>query len=306
VLAVKGKELGRRALAQISTIVTPDTILRWHRELVAQKWNHSEGRRSPGRPKVAKEVEELVLRMAKENPTWGYDRIQGALKNLGHELSDTTVANILKAHGVEPAPRRTRTTTWKTFIKAHWDVLAAIDFTTVEVWTPRGLLTFYLLFAMELATRRVRFLGTTTNLDGPWMKIVARELTAADDGFLNDKKYLLMDRDTKFTDEFRQIIEEAGTECALLPPRSPNLNAHLERFFGSLKSECLDRMIFFGETSMRNAVKEWLAHYHGERPHQGLGNRLIEPGAEASRATGKVECRERLGGMLNYYYRQAA
>jgi transposase InsO family protein len=306
VLAVKGKELGRRALAQISTIVTPDTILRWHRELVAQKWNHSEGRRSPGRPKVAKEVEELVLRMAKENPTWGYDRIQGALKNLGHELSDTTVANILKAHGVEPAPRRTRTTTWKTFIKAHWDVLAAIDFTTVEVWTPRGLLTFYLLFAMELATRRLRFLGSTTNPDGPWMKIVARELTAADDGFLNDKKYLLMDRDTKFTDEFRQIIEEAGTECALLPPRSPNLNAHLERFFGSLKSECLDRMIFFGETSMRNAVKEWLAHYHGERPHQGLGNRLIEPGAEASRATGKVECRERLGGMLNYYYRQAA
>ncbi len=305
-LAVKGKELGRRALAQISTIVTPDTILRWHRELVAQKWNHSEGRRSPGRPKVAKEVEELVLRMAKENPTWGYDRIQGALKNLGHELSDTTVANILKAHGVEPAPRRTRTTTWKTFIKAHWDVLAAIDFTTVEVWTPRGLLTFYLLFAMELATRRLRFLGSTTNPDGPWMKIVARELTAADDGFLNDKKYLLMDRDTKFTDEFRQIIEEAGTECALLPPRSPNLNAHLERFFGSLKSECLDRMIFFGETSMRNAVKEWLAHYHGERPHQGLGNRLIEPGAEASRATGKVECRERLGGMLNYYYRQAA
>jgi transposase InsO family protein len=305
VLAVKGKELGRRALAQISTIVTPDTILRWHRELVAQKWNHSEGRRSPGRPKVAKEVEELVLRMAKENPTWGYDRIQGALKNLGHELSDTTVANILKAHGVEPAPRRKRTTTWKTFIKAHWDVLAAIDFTTVEVWTPRGLLTFYLLFAMELATRRVRFLGSTTNPDGPWMKIVARELTASDDGFLNDKKYLLMDRDTKFTDKFRQIIEEAGTECALLPPRSPNLNAHVERFFGSLKSECVDRMIFFGETSMRNAVKEWLAHYHGERPHQGLGNWLIEPGAEASRATGKVECRERLGGMLNYYYRQA-
>jgi transposase InsO family protein len=123
---------------------------------------------------------------------------------------------------------------------------------------------------------------------------------------LNGKKCLFMDRDTKFTDEFRQIIEEAGTECALLPPRSPNLNAHLERFFGSLKSECLDRMIFFGETSMRNAVKEWLAHYHRERPHQGLGNRLIEPGAEASRATGKVECRERLGGMLNYYYRQAA
>jgi transposase InsO family protein len=306
VLAVRGKELGRRALAQISTIVTPDTILRWHRELIAEKWNHSDRCKTPGRPKVATEVEELVLRMAKENSSWGYDRIQGALKNLGHEISDTTVANILKAHGIEPAPRRKRTTTWKTFIKAHWDVLAAIDFTTVEVWTMRGLLTFYLLFAMELATRRVRFLGSTTNPDGPWMKIVARELAAADDGFLNGKKYLLMDRDTKFTEEFRQIIEEAGTECVLLPPRSPNLNAHLERFFGSLKSECVDRMIFFGEKSMRHAVNQWLVHYAGERPHQGLDNRLIEPGPEADQATGAIECRERLGGLLNYYYRRAA
>jgi putative transposase len=306
VLAVKGKALGRRALEQISTLVTPDTILRWHRELVAQKWNHSDKRKSPGRPRVAKEIEELVVRMAKENPTWGYNRIQGALKNLGHDASDTTVGNILKAHGIEPAPRRKRTTTWKTFIKAHWDVLAAVDFTTVEVWTPRGLVTFYLLFVMELATRRVRFPGSTTNPDGPWMKIMARELTAADDGFLNGKKYVLMDRDTKFTTEFRQIVEDAGTECVLLPPKSPNLNANLERFFGSLKSECVHRMIFFGERSMRYGVKLWLEHYHGERAHQGLDNRLIEPGAEAGRATGEVECRERLGGLLNYYYRRAA
>ncbi len=290
----------------MATIVTPDTILRWHRELIAEKWNHSDKCKTPGRPKVATEVEELVLRMAKENSSWRDDRIQGALANLGHELSDTTVANISKAHGVEPAPRRKRTTTWKTFIKAHWDVLAAIDFTTVEVWTPRGLLTFYLLFAMELATRRVRFLGSTTHPDGPWMKIVARELTVADDGFLNDKKYLLMDRDTKFTDEFRQIIEEAGTECALLPPRSPNLNSQIERFFGSLKSECVDRMIFIGEKSMRNATKLWLEHYHTERNHQGLGNKLIESGPEVGRTSGKVECRGRLGGMLNYYYREAA
>jgi transposase InsO family protein len=217
--------------------------------------------------------------------------------------ADTTVANILKAHGVEPAPRRRRTTTWKTFIKAHWDILAAVDFTTVEVWTPRGLVTFYLLFVMELATRRVRFLGSTTNPDGPWMKIMARELTAADDGFLNGKKYVLMDRDTKFTTEFRQIVEDAGTECVLLPPRSPNLNANLERFFGSLKSECVHRMIFFGERSMRYAVTLWLEHYHTQRNHQGLGNKLIEPGPEAGRATGTIECRERLGGLLNYYYR---
>jgi putative transposase len=244
--------------------------------------------------------------MAKENPTWGYDRIQGALKNLGYDVSDTTVGNILKGHGIEPAPLRKKTTTWKTFIRAHWDVLAAIDFTTVEVWTTRGLVTFYLLFVMELTTRRVRFLGATTNPDGRWMKIQARELTAGDDGFLNGKKYLLMDRDTKFTADFRKIIEDTGTECVLLPPKSPNLNSQIERFFGSLRRECLDRMIFFGEKSLRNATTQFLTHYHTERNHQGLDNQLIDPGPESAQATGKVQRRERLGGLLNYDYRRAA
>jgi putative transposase len=306
VLAVKGKALGRRTLEQVATIVSPDTILRWHRELIAKKWDQSEKRKSLGRPPVAKEIEELVLRMAKENPTWGYDRIQGALKNLGHEVSDTTVGNILKAHGIEPAPRRKKTTTWRTFIRAHWEVLASIDFTTVEVWTTRGLVTFYLLFAMELHTRRVRFLGCTPNPDGPWMRIQACELTAFDDGFLNEKKYVLMDRDSKFTAQFRQIIEDAGTECVLLPPKSPNLNSQMERFFWSLKSESLDRMIFFGEKSLRNAVNQYVEHYHLERNHQGLDNNLIQPGPEVGGATGEVECRERLGGLLNYYQRRAA
>ncbi|HUY93591.1 MAG TPA: helix-turn-helix domain-containing protein [Pirellulales bacterium] len=166
VLAVKGKALGRKALEQLAAICTPDTILRWHRELIAAKWNHSEKRNATGRPKIAAEVEEIVLRMAKENPTWGYDRIAGALANLGQELSDTTVGNILKAHGIEPAPARKKTTNWRTFVKSHWDVLAAVDFTTVEVWTTRGLVTFYLLFVMELATRRVHFAGCTANPHG--------------------------------------------------------------------------------------------------------------------------------------------
>jgi len=306
VLAVKGKELGRRALEQVAGIVTPDTILRWHRELVAAKWNHTDKRKSPGRPKTSKEIEELVLRMAKENPTWGYDRIQGALANLGHELSDATVGNILKAYGIEPAPERKKQTTWKTFIKAHRDVLAAVDFTTVEVWTPRGLVTFYLLFVMHLATRRVHFAGCMANPDGPRMKIVAKELTNYEDGFLNGKKYLLMDRDTKFTEQFRDILEQEGIESVVLPPKSPNLNAHIERFMLSLKSECLDRMIFFGENSLRNATKEFLVHYHTERNHQGLDNKLIEPGPEVGQPSGEIECRERLGGLLNYYHRRAA
>jgi putative transposase len=139
-LAIKGKALGRKVLQQISTIVTPDTILRWHRQLVAAKWDYSQRRKNkPGRPSISDEMTQLILRMARENPTWGYDRIQGALADLGHRLSDTTIGNVLRAHGIEPAPRRKHQSTWKTFIKAHWDVLAAIDFTTVEVWTPGAL-----------------------------------------------------------------------------------------------------------------------------------------------------------------------
>ena len=162
-LAVKGKALGRKTLRELTTIVTPDTILRWHRQLVAQKWDHSEKRKSVGRPRIRQVIVDLILRFAKENPTWGYDRIQGALDNVGYHISDTTVGNILKAHGIEPAPDRQRQTTWATFLKAHWDVLAAIDFTTIEVWTKGGLVTFYLLFVMELKTRRVHFAGYTTS-----------------------------------------------------------------------------------------------------------------------------------------------
>jgi hypothetical protein len=154
-LAVKGKVLDRKRLEEVGTLFTPDTILRWHRMLVAQKWNYSQRRKSAGRPPVAQEIVDIVLRLARENPTWGYDRIQGALANLGYEVSDQTVGNILKQHGVEPTNDRKRRTTWKTFVKSHWDVLAAIDFTTIEVWTRGGLITYYLLFVMELATRRV-------------------------------------------------------------------------------------------------------------------------------------------------------
>jgi len=306
-LAVKGKALGRKALSELTTIVTPDTILRWHRELVAQKWDYTDRRKKkPGRPAISDEVKQLVLRMAKENPDWGYDRIQGALGNLGHEISDQTVGNILKAHGIEPAPERKRQTTWKTFLKAHWDVLGAIDFTTVEVWTKGGLVTFYLLFVMELKTRRVHFAGCTPNPHDSWMKQAARELTNYEDGFLNGKQYLLMDRDSKFSDSFREFLHNEGVESLRLPPRSPNLNSHLERFHRSIKEEAIDRMIFFGENSLRRAVTAYIKHYHAERNHQGLENVIIQPGAEVGSATGKVQCRERLGGMLRYYYRDAA
>ena len=163
---------------ELSTIVTPDTILRWHRNLVARKWDYSQQRaKRPGRPPVTDEVKKLVLRLAQENPSWGYDRIQGALANLGHGVADQTIGNILKEHGIEPAPGRKRQSSWKTFIKAHWDVLSAIDFTTVEVWTKGGLVTYYLLFVMELKTRRVHFAACTPSLGDDFMNQIARNLT---------------------------------------------------------------------------------------------------------------------------------
>ena len=306
-LAVKGKVLGRKLLDEIGTLFTPDTILRWHRELVAQKWDHSDKRRPMGRPPTPQEVVDRILQLARENPSWGYDRIADALTNIGHQVCDRTVGNILKAHGIEPAPERKRTTTWSTFLKAHWNQLAAIDFTTIEVWTTNGLVTYYLLFAMRLATRQVCFLGCTPNPGSPWMAQMARNLTDAFDGFLRAPvRYVLMDRDTKFTAEFQAILTAAEVKPVLLPPKSPNCNAHLERFFRSLKEEALSQIIFFSEMTLRETVNEYLMHYHRERAHQGLEHQILDPGPEAGQKVGPIVCRKRLGGLLNYYYRQAA
>jgi transposase InsO family protein len=304
-LAVKGKNLGRKRLEEVGTLFTPDTILRWHRLLVAKKWDTSE-KRKVGRPRIRQVIVDLILRFAKENPTWGYDRIQGALTNVGYRISDTTVGNVLKQHGIEPAPDRGRSTSWSTFLKAHWDVLAAVDFTTVEVWTKGGLVTFYLLFAMELKTRRVHFAGCTPNPNEFWMKQIARELTNFEDGFLRGKQCVLLDRDGKFCPAFLGLLDNEGVEPKLLPPRSPNLNAHLERFMRSAKSESLDKLIFFGENSLRRAVHSYLKHYHAERNHQGIENKIIQPGDEVGKATREIQCRERLGGLLRYYRRAAA
>ena len=163
-LAVKCKLLGRKQLEQVGTLFTPDTILRWHRQLVANKWDYSDRKeKKSGRPRIRHVIVDLTVKFAKENPMWGYGRISGALSNVGYNICDSTIGNILKAHGIEPAPERKCTGSWETFLKAHWDVMASIDFSTVEVWTKGGLTTFYLLFVMELKTRRVNFASSTTN-----------------------------------------------------------------------------------------------------------------------------------------------
>jgi putative transposase len=184
--------------------------------------------------------------------------------------------------------------------------LAAIDFTTIEVWTKSGLCTFYLLFVMEIATRRIYFAGCTSNPDEDWMLQAGRNLIDSEDGFLKGKRYLLMDRDTKYSAAFRSMLKGADVEALRLPPKSPNLNAHIERFMRSLKEECLERLILFGEESLRNAIAAFLIHYHTERNHQGLQNRIIQPGVEVGKSQGTIDCRNRLGGMLRYYFRIAA
>jgi putative transposase len=268
--------------------------------------NHSEKRKTVGRPRICQVIVDSILRFARENPTWGYDRIQGALANVGYHIADSTVANMLKAHGIEPAPDRQRTQSWSTFLKAHWASIYATDFTTVEVWTRSGLVTFYVFAVMHLKTRRVHIAGITASPNAVWMRQVCRNLTDCEDGFLKDASHLILDRDTSFI-AMREFLEEnTDTEIVLLPPKSPNLNAYMERWFRSLKSECLYRMIFWGRKSLENAVREYVEHYHAERNHLGLGNELIQPNDEAGVVAGKIECRERLGGMLKYYHRRAA
>jgi transposase InsO family protein len=305
-LAVKGKALGRSTLNRVASIVTPDTIMAWYRRLIARKWDYTSGRKKPGRPRIETQISDLVLRIARESPGWGYTRIKGALAHLGHEVSRGTIANILKQNGIEPAYERSKRTPWRTFLKAHWETLAATDFFAVEVAKPSGLITYYVLFVMELSTRRVHVAGITPNPDGRFMKQVARNLTDPVDGFLLGKGYLVLDRDGKYTPEFRDFLTDSGTNMVRLPTRSPNLNAYAERFVLSIKTECLDRMILFSERALRRAVSSYLTHYHGERFHQGLGNRLIEGDDSVGERSGAIRCRERLGGMLRYYYRQAA
>jgi transposase InsO family protein len=305
--AVIGQKLGKQALQEVAKIVKPDTILVWHRKLVAQKFDGSKQRRALGRPKISAELEVLIVRMAQENRSWGYDRIVGALKNLGYTVSDQTVGNILTRHGLPPAPGRQTTTTWQEFIRMHMDVLVATDFFTAEVWTLGGLVTYYVLFFLHLGSRKVYVAGVTPQPNEAWMVQVARNVTMEEWGFLSPGQYLIHDRDTKFCTPFQNLIDDAGVKRLVLPPRSPNLNAYAERWVRSVKDEALSRLILFGERSLHHVLHEYMAHFHHERNHQGKDNVLLFPtGGQDLKRQGPLQCRERLGGLLTYYERAAA
>ena len=294
---MKGNALGRRRLADVAGIVTPDTILRWYRLLVAKKYDGSEMRR-PGRPRTAPDLAALVARLANENPTRGYTRIRGALQHLGHNVARNTIKAILQNHGIEPAPERGTKTPWKTCLAAHWDGLAAADFFTVEVLTWRGLVRHGVFFVMRLKTRTVEIAGITSQPHELWMTQMVRNLTDPHDGFLRDAQYMILDRDPLYTAAFRTLLRDSGVTLVRLPARSPNLNAFAERFVGTVRAECLARVVPLGEAHLRAAIRAFVDHYHEERPHQGLRNALIAP-KTTSVGRGPVRCRETCFEWLN-------
>ena len=300
-LAEIAKRLGRRALREVACIAKPDTILAWYRTLVAQKLDGSKQRQYPGRPPISSEVEALVVRMARENSGWGYDRIVGALTNLGHPLSDQTVKNVLHRHGIAPAPKRSQVTTWKDFLGAHMNVLAGCDFFTVEVLTWRGLATYYVLFFLHLESRRIHIAGITRHPDSEWMERIGHSDESW--GYLHPCRYVLHDRDTKFCASFRSALASGGVKTIQLPAKSPNLNAFAECWVRSIKQECLSKVILFGEGALSRVLTEYSRHYHHERNYQGKDNRLLFPEVlqEGHVPNRHIICHQRLGGLLKYY-----
>jgi transposase InsO family protein len=208
---------------------------------------------------VLAEIRRLTVRMAEENPTWGYTRIQGALKNVGHRVGRSTIARILNAAGVPPQPERP--TSWQTFVRAHWGVIAGADFFTTEVWTWRGLVTYYSVFVIDLASRRVHIVGSTPHPDTLFMRQVSRTLTATD-GLLSAHRMLICDRDRKWSGNVRQLLEHAHVQVVRTPFQAPNANSYAERFVRSIKHECLNQMVPLGEHHFRRALREFVDHYN--------------------------------------------
>jgi transposase InsO family protein len=235
--------------------VTPDTILRWYRGLIAKKYDGSRHRR-PGRPRTAPEIESLVVKLATENPRFGYTRIRDVLQTLGHEIARNTVKRILLERGLEPAPERAKRMPWKTFLRAQWGAIAAADFFTVEVMTWFGLVRYRVFFVMDLRTRRLEIAGITHDAHGRWMVQIGRNLTDAVEGFLRHKRFLILDRDPLYTSEFRDLLQGTGVEIVRLPRESPNLNAFAERFVLSVRTECLNCFVPLGENHLRWALAE--------------------------------------------------
>jgi len=304
-VAAKAKRLSRKMLEQCTVLFTPDTIMRWYRKLIAEKYDGSQNRTYAGRPQIPQEVVDLIIRFKQENPRWGYKKIRDQVVYLGYNICKSSVKNILIEHGYDPEPDLTVRSTWHEFIKSHWDVLAACDFFTIELLVGHRLVRCTLFFVMELATRKVFFAPVRLQPDGKYMMQVVRILTDSEDGFLYGKRYLIHDRDPLYrTAGFHETLRSSGIEAVKLPARSPDLNCYAERFVKSIKSECLGHLILSSVKQLEYVIEQYCEYYHHERIHQGIG-RIIEPKHPID-DTEKIVCIERLGGLLKSYHRLAA
>jgi putative transposase len=299
-LAAFSRSLPRPAWS--SFFVSPVTLLRWHRQLVARRWTYA--RRSVGRPRTDCRIAELVLRLARENPTWGYRRIQGELVGLGIALAPSTVWAILRRHGIEPAPRRAEVS-WSQFLRAQASAIIACDFLTVDTLFLRRL---YVLFFIELANRRVHFGGVTANPHGPWVTQQARNLVMTLGDREQPVRFLVRDRDSKFTRGFDEVFRSEGIRVIKTPVRAPRAKAQAERWVGSLRRECLDRILIVGRRQLEQVVRTYIRHHNEHRPHRSLEQRppLAKPPPAEPPAPDKIDSRDRLGGVLHEYYAIAA
>ncbi len=284
-------------------LVSPQTLLRWHRELVRRKWAwFAARRRCFGRPRLGAELKDLVLRLAGENPRWGYRRIQGELLKLGHHCSHLAVRDILRRHGVSPAPRRARVL-WRDFIRQHAEQILAVDFFTVETaWLQR----LHVLFFLEIGSRRVHLGGCTAHPSAAWVTQQARNLVWTLQGAGLRSWFLLRDRDAKFPAAFDEVFASQGVRVIRLPYRAPRANAFAERWVGTVRRELLDHLLIVGRRHLERVLREFITHYHEARPHQGLDQRVPHAPRLASSAVGRVVRIDRLGGLLHEYWRAAA
>ncbi len=277
-------------------LVSPGSVLRWHRRLVAKKWSYPS---RTGRPPVPKEVAALVERLARDNASWGYQRIQGELRTLGHRVAASTIRRILKAARIPPAPTRSGDTNWRQFLRVQASTALAVDFFHVDTVTLRRL---YVLFALEVETRYLHVLGVTANPDGAWTTQQARnlllDLAERTAGF----RYLVRDRAGQFTAAFDAVLADAGIETLKIPARSPRANAYAERFVRTARTELTDRMLIFGERHLRRVLEEYARHYNGHRPHRARQLRPPRPDHPIpARPAQRVTRRTVLGGLLNQY-----
>lgn len=303
-LAALARQLDRRILEAQELIVSVDTFRRWHRHLIAATYSA----KRPGRPRLDAKTEALIVQMATENPTWGEDSIRDRLAELGMTVSDRTVAAVLRRHGIPPAPQREKTNNWQQFLEAHWPHLAALDFATFEIPNGAGRTQrHHALYVITVATREVRLVGITDHVNGDWMLNMARALTDPDTGFLKGMKTVIMDRDPLFTSQVRACFSATGCIPKVLPARSPNLNAYIERFIGTVRREIGRRIIPLSSDHLEGVLQEHIAYYNHERTHQGLSGHQT-PVPKHVRNLDKndpIHCRSRLGKTLNFYYRKA-